>query len=413
MNSGTSDFLSASRWVAAFLVVLFHVYNLSFTSHQVGPPNLLFRGVHFIGGFGHMAVIVFFVISGFLVGGRAIINLQDKGFNVIDYFVNRFSRIYAVFIPALIIGGIFDFVGIKIFNASEIYTHPDAFYGNPFGNNIAKHLNLGIFVGNLMQLQTIMVSSFGSNGPLWSLANEWWYYVLFGSCMVAYCPGPMITRVVACGAIVVLAMLLPFTISLWFIVWGIGVGLAVLDRYWAGWPFFVGATILAIGLIVVRVADTWPMYRGMTTGVAVDFTMDLTVALGYSAALVCAKNLKRPLKFGSLHRLLASFSYTAYLVHFPAMVLVAAVLKDVFDIGFSRQQSAATLVYAGTLVAIIYGYAWLFAVFTEAHTNVVRSHLKLVISALLHHNNILAHATSSSEASDGPTLRPDVRHQHH
>ena len=35
------------------------------------------------------------------------------------------------------------------------------------------------FFGNLFYLQTIVCHSYGSNGPLWSIANEFWYYVLF------------------------------------------------------------------------------------------------------------------------------------------------------------------------------------------------------------------------------------------
>ena len=35
------------------------------------------------------------------------------------------------------------------------------------------------FIGNMFGLQTILVPSFGGNFPLWSLANETWYYILF------------------------------------------------------------------------------------------------------------------------------------------------------------------------------------------------------------------------------------------
>ncbi len=162
MNSGTSDFLNASRWIAAFLVVLGHVFNISIAHYYDIPDrSLLLRGLHFFSGFAHIAVIVFFVISGFLVGGRAILRFSNQGFSVTDYFLHRFSRIYTVFIPALIVGCILDWSGIKFFNSSGIYIHPDQFYGNPLGNDITNHLSLEIFVGNLMQLQTIIVSSLG------------------------------------------------------------------------------------------------------------------------------------------------------------------------------------------------------------------------------------------------------------
>src|SRR5689334_17724012 len=105
MNSGTSDFLNASRWVAALSVVLYHVYSISVGDPQhVVHLSLFWRIMHFGSGFGHEAVIVFFVISGFLVGGRAILTLRNKGFNLSDYFIHRFSRIYLVMVPALVVG---------------------------------------------------------------------------------------------------------------------------------------------------------------------------------------------------------------------------------------------------------------------------------------------------------------------
>ena len=35
-------------------------------------------------------------------------------------------------------------------------------------------------LGNGAFMQDILVSTFGTNSPLWSLSNEFWYYVLFG-----------------------------------------------------------------------------------------------------------------------------------------------------------------------------------------------------------------------------------------
>src|SRR6202030_1593882 len=49
-----------------------------------------------------------------------------------------------------------------------------------FGSVIPRsQITPGIFLGNLFFVQTILCRTFGSNGPLWSLANEFWYYVLF------------------------------------------------------------------------------------------------------------------------------------------------------------------------------------------------------------------------------------------
>jgi peptidoglycan/LPS O-acetylase OafA/YrhL len=371
VNSGTSDFLSASRWVAAFFVVIFHVFNISV--YYSGPQGLLFRCVHFLCGFGHIAVIVFFVISGFLVGGGSILRLENKGFDLIDYFIHRFARIYTVLLPALIACFMLDRLGITLFNGSEIY---HLFYSNEFGDDLTIHLGLVTFIGNLLQLQMIAVSTFGSDGPLWSLANEWWYYVVFGFSMVAYHMRSMFTRVFAAFVSLAVVILLPPKISLWFVMWGIGAGAAVLDRCWAGWPFHFAATIALICLIAVRLASRYMDTENL------DFILDLVVALGYSVALVSAKNHKGPQRFWTVNRRLASFSYSLYLVHFPVMVFVAAVFKDVFDISSARPPSVAALLYGAASMVFIYGFAWIFASATEAHTDTVKSRLSLAISDL-------------------------------
>src|SRR5262249_47994123 len=366
--------------------------NISFVTHPGTDFGLLFsffiKGLHFFSGFGHAAVTVFFVISGFLVGGRNILSARENKFDISEYFTHRFSRIYVVFIPALIFGFLIDYLGIRLFNDSGIYNNPDQFYTNTFGNNIVDHLSLEIFAGNVMQFQTIIVSSLGSNGPLWSLANEWWYYVLFGFGLVMYHTARMITRIIAGGIILGLVIFLPLTISLWFTIWAIGAGAAGLDRYWVGRGVFFGAT----NAIVCFAAARWIDARHiLSSGMGGKFAVDLTVALGYSAALVCAKNLKMPRKPWALHRTLASFSYTVYLVHFPAMIFVTAMMKDVFNVEFLRLPSVSAIMYAGALLTILYVYAWIFSVFTEAHTDAVRLGVSRLISALRGLVNSLVH----------------------
>ena len=44
---------------------------------------------------------------------------------------------------------------------------------------VRSHLSIPILIGNYAFLQGIYVPTFGSNGPLWSLANEFWYYIAF------------------------------------------------------------------------------------------------------------------------------------------------------------------------------------------------------------------------------------------
>ena len=73
-------------------------------------------------------------------------------------------------------GLLWDKLGSSVFTSTGLYSHPLPNFGSAI---VQTRLGIGNFLGNLSFLQTILVPTFGSNGPLWSLANEFWYYVLF------------------------------------------------------------------------------------------------------------------------------------------------------------------------------------------------------------------------------------------
>ena len=62
------------RALAALAVLGGHVRALSLSSYnQLDSPNILQKMFYFLTGFGHQAVIIFFVISGFLIGRSSYI----------------------------------------------------------------------------------------------------------------------------------------------------------------------------------------------------------------------------------------------------------------------------------------------------------------------------------------------------
>ena len=102
---GQSDFLNYARFIAAFLVVLGHVRAALYPPFADYPFHTPFsKAFYFFTGFGHEAVMVFFVISGFLVGGRVLDAYQRGSFRWGRYILDRGSRIYIVFLPALVFG---------------------------------------------------------------------------------------------------------------------------------------------------------------------------------------------------------------------------------------------------------------------------------------------------------------------
>jgi len=86
------------------------------------------------------------------------------------------TRLYVVLVPGLLFGFFWDRMGSWLSAARGIYAHSLSDLGPAVP---LKNLTLGTLLGNLLFLQTILCETFGSNGPLWSLANEFWYYALF------------------------------------------------------------------------------------------------------------------------------------------------------------------------------------------------------------------------------------------
>lgn len=163
--------LDLLRGVASLLVFMGHLRALMFLG-DITELNNYGKGLFFITGFGHQAVMIFFVLSGFFIV-RSVVKLFERNewsFKV--YLINRLSRLWLVMIPALIIGGCLDYFGFMYFQNTLVYQDQI-----PFLQTLSSLDNLGIeiFFGNFFFLQNICVTTFGSNSPLWSLANEFWY----------------------------------------------------------------------------------------------------------------------------------------------------------------------------------------------------------------------------------------------
>lgn len=88
--------LDTMRFVAAFMVLLSHARNTFFPAFgdlPAGQHNIFSMAFTLFCRMGHEAVIVFFVLSGFLVGGRGFERIKNGSMNVGSYAIDRFARI--------------------------------------------------------------------------------------------------------------------------------------------------------------------------------------------------------------------------------------------------------------------------------------------------------------------------------
>ncbi|QNA83239.1 acyltransferase family protein [Sphingomonas sp. So64.6b] len=72
------EHLDMVRGLAALLVLVGHVRGFVFVDYSdLTGSKLPFAPLYVIGGLGHQAVILFFALSGFLVGGRAMREIRQ------------------------------------------------------------------------------------------------------------------------------------------------------------------------------------------------------------------------------------------------------------------------------------------------------------------------------------------------
>lgn len=152
--------LDTLRFLAAFVVVVSHSFQqfqTNFAGLAAEYHGTAYALLYLLMRCGGEAVLVFFVLSGFLVGGRTMEKLRGGTFAPRQYAVDRTVRIVLPLLPALVL----------------------SFVTNTL---IGEHYHWYEYLGNLLSLQNYLVRPV--SGPLWSLSSEVWFYILmFGAAL--------------------------------------------------------------------------------------------------------------------------------------------------------------------------------------------------------------------------------------
>lgn len=358
INPQLSDFMDLARWVSALLVVVTHVNNrMLIPLSQLKNPSLVEYAWGFASGFGHHAVVVFFTLSGFLVGGKVL--RERRAFDVRNYVLGRVVRIYLVLIPVLMITATLDLIGSNLF--------PDTVYAG----DLKQHLSWSALAGNLLNLQNMLAPTFGSNGPLGTLANEFWYYLTFPLLVAPFMPLSTTSRV-ALGVLGLTLLagqtaLMPEHGS-GFVLWLTGAFAAVAR------PIFIIRPVVALGMFLVLLVGLRLGVRGHELTFWVQSLTDAIVAI--SLALILYTLRVRPWRWNlpSFNTVFADFSYSLYALHVPVIMLYCAVLTTATGFGWHDRAEMwwqGLCVLGAVLMAL--GAAYLLSLVTERHTATVRS----------------------------------------
>jgi peptidoglycan/LPS O-acetylase OafA/YrhL len=352
----------------------------------------------------HSAVIVFFVLSGYLVGGKVFSAVARDQFALAPYAINRISRLYVVLIVALPVGFALDMLGLHLFDINHLYRGQSPFPILSF--SVEQRLNCTVALSNFCQLQTIYTPTLGSNSPLWSLANEWWYYVLCPplAWLITRRRIGILRRCMALTAVLLISWLINGWMLIYATIWLLGAGAAVwrlprlpAPRYWLIGIAFIMASI-GTGA-VYGVIEHLP-------GRLRSFSLDATVALLIAGLLIA--QAQRPEQevgrvFSRLNHILANYSYSLYLSHFPLCLLLSSIAQQTFGVGLQSDRSGASLAVVICLFisaqVLALGMAWI----SEFRTEAVRRALYGWLLRPSSGNSATRPGTHANPSSDAPT----------
>jgi peptidoglycan/LPS O-acetylase OafA/YrhL len=342
--STTLDFV---RWSAAGLVVVGHARSLVFAPLATIPdPGAGTLAFYALTGLGHQAVIIFFVLSGFLVGGPLWAAARDARLDLRGYAAARIVRLLPVHVAALAVTALCDLVGAGLATGGGAYRDAWPEVANLVPPGFSGRTGAAVWFGNAAMLQTIVVPTYGSNGPLWSLANEFWYYVAAGLTAALALRGARAAIVTALLA--ALAFALPFPLVTYGALWAGG---AVAYRFRVP-----NAALFAIGIVTCLAAVAAERAGRLPGGIIADAVL----AVGVGAFFACHRAGVAP-SGAALQRHLAGFSYSLYAVHMPIILLLASAGQRYGGLVVAGLPGVAAFVWFAGLVALAYGSAWLVA----------------------------------------------------
>jgi len=353
---GRSDLLDFLRWIAALAVVSGHLRSILFEDFNHNISNILFKAIYFVTGFGHQAVIIFFVLSGYLICKSILDKYKIRAFDMVSYFKARFTRIYIVLIPALLLTYFLDKTGY-IFDKRGIYTTCE--YITSFQQNPVSRLTFFHFLSSLFMLQNIWLPTFGSNGPLWSLAPEFWCYIIFPFLAgLVFTTRKNLRFVTYPICILLFFFLIPSWIAYYLLIWLCGL-----------LPYLIKKQGIILRFIAILFSSAILIYSRMNE---LNFLGELVFAIAI-ALIISSFDDKENISIKSgFNKKIASFSYSLYLIHYP-LALFILTLMDRFLISTIKvkMNSHSLFTYAIVLI-LVYVASFGFARLTEYQTERLR-----------------------------------------
>lgn len=357
--------LDLLRFVAAFVVMFSHARTLVWVRYsELDPDSQGLVTASFFGltRLGNEAVVLFFVLSGFLVGGKVWQRARQGTFDARLYVIDRTTRIMLPLVVILV---------ITLFIRQWI--EHEWFWAEFFSNILSLQ---GITVPAL----GLELPELGYNHPLWSLPYEVWCYVMaLGVGMALSGRWYLGTALVLSSVFYFLFCIVPWYTLVWLL------GAAVYqwrNRLRSNGLLCLGVIFSLYGWINLQFADgllpeSWFANSGFVLGY---YRSTLLLGLGFSL-LVHQISQMHPKsiiskKLNKMGHVMAASSYSLYLSHFVVLQVLDWKVMDTTDV--ISLDSVFALIWVVVLCQLV---AFAIYMLSEMHTDAVRQFLKRVFPA--------------------------------
>lgn len=355
--------LALLRGIAALEVAAGHLRSEIYPGlRALQDPTLAYQAFAFVTGFAHQAVVVFFLISGWLVGGSLLDRLHQPR-ALVNYAIDRATRLWTVLLPTMVL---ILLIGLAIGAAQ-----PGTVDLSP-----SNDYSLLSFGGNLLGLQTILVPNFGGNYALWSLAYETWYYVQFPLLALALFGHGRFRRAACAAAFVLLVVALPGMISMYFMLWLLGAAFSRIELHCQN------GLRLVLGILILGLFSYYRLTGSNNELVPQSFVQDMVCSV---PLLLLLSSLHQPVDPSSSPRFLringiatffSEFSFTLYVTHLPLIYLAIHIGRTTIGRQQLNPYAATDYLRYGAILLALTAFAYLFYLGFERHTFRIRRAVK-------------------------------------
>lgn len=341
--------LDLIRFISALLVVMVHVrceFFMTYSKLNVESQNYFTQVFYFFNSFGYQAVLIFFILSGFLVGGRNIDKALQRKFNIKDYIIDRSVRILLPLLGSLIIVLIIDLIS-------------------------NGHHSIGELLGNLLGLQGVIVNDAG--GVFWTLAYEIWFYILIGSIIHIITNNTFNKFSILLFTISIIIFTQLKTYLLFFLLFGILAYYISKIKINHRFIFVCAISCIIIGLLINFCGKTNVKDR-LTFDLVSSETISIIFGILMLLLISQIVNVKPKGIFISINKYaskLSLFSYSLYITHYQCCRIMHIIGVPQVD-----YVNATSILYFFIEVIVCIIFAYLFYLVTEKHTSKLKKIIK-------------------------------------